>query len=77
LCHSSIKKKGEIFLSVVVMPTNTSKDLLPIEECPNKRFMMVIDNGNIEFESGRCDCEKMTPLEDSEGDELTLPVEES
>jgi len=46
-------------------------------ECPNKRIMMIRDNGDMEYESDRSDCEGMTPLEDSDGDELALPVEES
>ena len=46
-------------------------------KCPNKRIMMIRDNGNVESESDRSDCEGMPPLEDSDGDELALPVEES
>jgi hypothetical protein len=46
-------------------------------ECPNKRIMMIRDNGDMESESDRSDCEGMPPLDDSDGDELTLPVEES
>ena len=46
-------------------------------ECPNKRIMMIRDNGDVESESDRSDCEGMPPLEDSDGDELALPVEES
>jgi len=46
-------------------------------ECPNKRIMMIRDNGDIESESDRYDCEGMPPLEDSDGDELALLVEES
>jgi hypothetical protein len=34
--------------------------------------MMIRDNGDMEF-----DCEGMPPLEDSDGDELALPVKES
>jgi DNA-directed RNA polymerase subunit M/transcription elongation factor TFIIS len=44
-------------------------------ECPNKRIMMIRDNGDMESESNRSDCEVMPPLEDSDGDELL--VEES
>jgi hypothetical protein len=39
--------------------------------------MMIRDNGDIESESDRYDCEGMPPLEDSDGDELALLVEES
>jgi hypothetical protein len=39
--------------------------------------MMIRDNGDMESESDRSDCEGMPPLDDSDGDELTLPVEES
>jgi ferredoxin len=46
-------------------------------ECPNKRIMMIRDNGDMEFESDTSDCEGMPPLEDSDGDELALPVGES
>ncbi|KAL3570877.1 hypothetical protein D5086_028126 [Populus alba] len=46
-------------------------------ECPNKRIMMIRDNGDVEYESDSSDCEGMPPLEDSDGDELALPVEES
>jgi hypothetical protein len=46
-------------------------------ECPNKRIMMIRDNGDMESESDRSDCEGMPPLEDSDGDELALPVGES
>ena len=46
-------------------------------ECPNKRIMMIRDNGDVESESDSSDCEGMPPLEDSDGDELALPVEES
>ena len=38
---------------------------------------MIRDNGDIESESDRYDCEGMPPLEDSDGDELALLVEES
>jgi len=38
---------------------------------------MIRDSGDIESKSDRSDCEGMTPLEDSDKDELTLPVEES
>jgi len=46
-------------------------------ECPNKKIMMIRDNGDIESKSDRSDCEGMPPLEYSDGDELALPVEES
>jgi len=46
-------------------------------ECPNKRIMIIRDNDDMESESDRSDCEGMPPLEDSDGDELALPVEES
>jgi len=46
-------------------------------ECPNKRITMIRDNGDMESESDRSDCEGMPPLEDSDGDELALPVGES
>ena len=46
-------------------------------ECPNKRIMMIRDNGDMESESDTSDCEGMPPLEDSDGDELALPVGES
>jgi hypothetical protein len=39
--------------------------------------MMITDNGDIESESDRSDCEGMPPLKDSDGDKLALPVEES
>jgi hypothetical protein len=39
--------------------------------------MMIRDNGDIKYESDRFDYEGMPPLEDSDGDELTLSVEES
>jgi hypothetical protein len=39
--------------------------------------MMIRDNGDMESESDRSDCEGMPPLKDSDGDELALPVEES
>jgi len=45
-------------------------------ECPNKRIMMIRDNGDMESKSDRSDCEGMPPLEDSDGDELALPVGE-
>ncbi|KAL3575142.1 hypothetical protein D5086_023243 [Populus alba] len=35
------------------------------------------DNGDVEYKSDRSDCKGMPPLEDSDGDELALPVEES
>ena len=38
---------------------------------------MVRDNGDMESESDRSDCEGMAPLDDSDGDELALPIEES
>ena len=46
-------------------------------ECPNKRIMMIRDDGHMESESDKFDCEGMPPLEDSDGDELALPVAES
>jgi hypothetical protein len=46
-------------------------------ECPNKRIMMIRDNGDMKSESDRSDCEGMPPLDDSDADELALPVEES
>jgi len=46
-------------------------------ECPNKRIMMIRDNDDMESESDRSDYEGMPPLEDSDGDELALPVGES
>ena len=45
-------------------------------ECPNKRIMMIRDDGDMEYESDRSDCEDMPPLGDSDGDGLALPVEE-
>ena len=48
-----------------------------ILECPNKRIIMIRDNGDIESESDKSDCEGMSPLKDNDGDELALPVEES
>jgi hypothetical protein len=39
--------------------------------------MMIRDNGDVESESIRSDCEGMPPLEDNDGDELTLLIEES
>ena len=38
---------------------------------------MIRDNGDMESESDRSDCEGMPPLEDSDGDELALSVWES
>ena len=35
------------------------------------------NHGDMESESDRSDCEGMPPLEDSDGDELALPVGES
>jgi len=46
-------------------------------ECPNKRIMMIRDNGDMESESDRSDYEGIPPLEDGDGDELALPVGES
>jgi hypothetical protein len=46
-------------------------------ECPNKRIIMIRDNGDMESESDTSDCEGMPPLKDSDGDELALPVGES
>jgi len=37
---------------------------------------MIRDNSDMESESEKFDCEGMPLLEDSDGDELTLPVEE-
>jgi hypothetical protein len=39
--------------------------------------MMIRDNGDIESESDRSDCEGMSSLKNSDGDELALLVEES
>ena len=39
--------------------------------------MMIRDNRDIEYESDISDCEGMPPLEDRDGDELALLVEES
>ena len=38
--------------------------------------MMIRDNGDVESESDSFDCEGMLLLEDSDGDELVLSVEE-
>ena len=38
---------------------------------------MIRDNGDMESESDTSDCEGMPSLEDSDGDELALPVRES
>jgi len=38
---------------------------------------MITDNGDMESESDRSYCEGMPSLEDSDGDELALPIEES
>jgi hypothetical protein len=46
-------------------------------ECPNKRIMMIRNNGDIESESDRSDCEGMSQVDDSDVDGLALPVEES
>jgi len=43
-------------------------------ECPNKRIMMIRDNGVMESESDRSDCEDMPPLKDSDVEELALVV---
>ena len=45
-----------------------------VSECPNKRMMMIRDDGDMESESDRSDCEGMLPLEDIDEDELALPV---
>ena len=39
-------------------------------KCPNKRIMMIRDDGDMESKSDRSDCEGMPSLEDSDGDEL-------
>jgi hypothetical protein len=39
--------------------------------------MMIRDDGDMESESDRSDCEGMPPLEDIDEDELALPVAES
>ena len=39
--------------------------------------MMIRDDGSMESESDKSDCEGMPPLEDSDGDELALLVAES
>jgi hypothetical protein len=39
--------------------------------------MVISDNDDIESEINIFDCEGMPPLEDSDGDELALSVEES
>jgi hypothetical protein len=39
--------------------------------------MMIRDNGDMVSESDTSDCEGMPPLEDSDGDELALPIGES
>ena len=41
-------------------------------ECPNKRIMMIRDDGDMEFESDKSDCEGMPPLQDIDEDELAL-----
>jgi len=46
-------------------------------KCPNKRIMMMRDNGDVESESDKSHCEDMQSLEDCSKDELTLPIEES
>jgi hypothetical protein len=46
-------------------------------KCPNKRIMMIRDNGDIESENDKFDCKVMPPLKDSDEDELALLVEES
>jgi len=38
---------------------------------------MIRDNGDIESKSDKSDCEGMPLFEDSDGDELALPVDES
>ena len=43
-------------------------------ECPNKRIMMIRDDGDMESESDKSDYEGMPPLEDIDEDELALPV---
>jgi len=40
-------------------------DIMHYAECLNKTIMMIKDNGDIESESDRSDCEGMPPLEDS------------
>jgi hypothetical protein len=39
--------------------------------------MVIRDNGDMESKSDRSDCEGMPLLEDSDGEELALPVGES
>ena len=48
-----------------------------VSECPNKRIMVMIDNGDVEFESDKSDCEDMPPLKECAEDEVALPIEES
>jgi len=38
---------------------------------------MIKDNGDIKSKSDRSDCKSMPPLEDSDGDELALSIDES
>ena len=43
-------------------------------ECPNKRIMRIRDDGDMESESDKSNCEDMPPLEDIDEDELALSV---
>ena len=38
---------------------------------------MIRDDGDMEFENDKSDCEGMPPLEDNDGEELALPIVES
>jgi len=46
-------------------------------ECSNKRIIVMRDNGEMEFESDKSNCENMPPFEDFTEDELALLVKES
>jgi len=41
-------------------------------ECPNKRIMVIRDNGDVESKSNKSDCKD--PLKDCTKDELTLSI---
>jgi ferredoxin len=45
-------------------------------ECPNKRIMMIRDNGDIESKSNRSNYEGMPPLEDNDGRTLQVQIKE-
>jgi len=41
---------------------------------PNRRVMLTIDNGDVEFESDKSESEEIPPLVDCSDEEITYPV---